>query len=364
MRCPACGETTELAKCPACGEPILAKSTHRAVRERDQVASDMDQTLADRDQTASDKDQTWTDHDQSSSDSDQRSANEDQEASDADYSAGGDADTHRRSAEARQQATRDRSAVSAEREETSRERLGVADARDRVADLRDESAADRDALTLLEDLVNDPEATRHDILERAKLDRARAAADRMAAAEDRARAAADREAAARDRAESIINHAESVDNLRLSTLDELTGTQARKFGLEQMERELERAHRTGASLVVAFVDVDGLKQVNDTAGHLAGDALLKLVGETLRSNVRPYDVLVRYGGDEFVCAMPNISLLEARARFDKIAAGLAELNPEHSIAFGLAEKAPGQELIDVLTAADADLLTRRATGDR
>ena len=80
-------------------------------------------------------------------------------------------------------------------------------------------------------------------------------------------------------------------------------------------------------LLLAFIDVDGLKQVNDQEGHLAGDALLRLVGSTLRANVRPYDVIVRYGGDELVCAMPNLSLPEARARFGTIAATLQRSTP-------------------------------------
>jgi len=66
--------------------------------------------------------------------------------------------------------------------------------------------------------------------------------------------------------------------------DELTGGWTRRLGLEEISRELERAHRTGFSLVLAFIDVDGLKQVNDSQGHLAGDTLLRLVGETLRAN--------------------------------------------------------------------------------
>ena len=90
--------------------------------------------------------------------------------------------------------------------------------------------------------------------------------------------------------------------------DELTSTWTRAFGLAQVSHELERARRLGAKLVIAFLDVDGLKNVNDNHGHLAGDALLRLVGETLRANVRPYDVLVRYGGDEF-CARCRISPL-------------------------------------------------------
>src|SRR5207253_692042 len=97
-----------------------------------------------------------------------------------------------------------------------------------------------------------------------------------------------------------------------------------------------RGSRTGSKLVLAFVDVDGLKAVNDSQGHLAGDALLRLLGETLRANVRPYDVIVRYGGDELLCAMSNLGVPEARARFEKIAAALAAADADHSITFGLA----------------------------
>jgi diguanylate cyclase (GGDEF)-like protein len=129
--------------------------------------------------------------------------------------------------------------------------------------------------------------------------------------------------------------------------------------LEEVSRELERAHRTGASLVLAFIDVDGLKQVNDSQGHLAGDMLLQLVGEALRANVRPYDVIVRYGGDELVCAMPNISTPEARTRFERIAAVLKAANAKHSVTFGLAEAEPADSLQELIARADADLLEAR-----
>src|SRR5205085_1605268 len=169
----------------------------------------------------------------------------------------------------------------------------------------------------------------------------RGAYDRSALA--RERSSRDRAAvsAVRDESAAALRHRmESADDLRFATTDELTGAWTRRFGLEEVSRELERAHRTGASLVVAFIDVDGLKQVNDTQGHLAGDTLLRLVGETLRANVRPYDVIVRYGGDELLCAMPNLSAPEARARFKTIAAALKAVDAEHSVTFGLAEAEP------------------------
>jgi diguanylate cyclase (GGDEF)-like protein len=240
----------------------------------------------------------------------------------------------------------------------------TADDRDRAAALRDRGAEGRDALARLHDLDDDAEASREDILLRAKRDRERAAADRAKAADDRARAAADREEAARERAEAHLHRTESNDDLKLATTDELTGAWTRKFGLEEVSRELERARRTGAALVLAFIDVDDLKQVNDSHGHLAGDALLQLVGETIRANVRPYDVIVRYGGDELVCAMPNISALDATARFDNIAAALTAVNAEHSVTVGLAEADPVDSLQELIARADADLLEARRSGQR
>jgi diguanylate cyclase (GGDEF)-like protein len=169
----------------------------------------------------------------------------------------------------------------------------------------------------------------------------------------------DRELASRERAQAHEERAESALNLRLSTRDDLTGAWTRKFGLEAISRELERAHRTGSKLVVAFVDVDGLKAVNDGKGHLAGDALLELVGRTLLESVRPYDIVVRYGGDEFICGMPNLGMEKARARFERIAATLAAADAEHSISFGLAQAEPDDTLTQLIARADAALLEGR-----
>jgi diguanylate cyclase (GGDEF)-like protein len=92
--------------------------------------------------------------------------------------------------------------------------------------------------------------------------------------------------------------------------------------------------------------------------------LLQLVGETLRTSVRPYDLIVRYGGDEFVCAMSNLSASEARTRFEKIAAALRAVSPEHSATFGIAESERGDSLKDLLARADADLLEARRADSR
>jgi diguanylate cyclase (GGDEF)-like protein len=320
-----------------------------------------DDFSSDRDQTSSDQDQTWSDHDQTASDRDQRSADEDQHAADDDFAAGGDASSYRRSFRARERSARDRHLVSAMRDETGTGRVETAEDRDRAAALRDRGAEGRDELARLHDLEDDSGASYEDVLSRAQRDRQRAAADRAKAADDRKRAAGDRSAAARERAEAHHSHMEAADALSVATTDELTGAWTRRFGLEQVSHELERAHRVGARLVVAFVDVDGLKHVNDSHGHLAGDALLRLLGGALRNNLRSYDILVRYGGDEFLCAMPNLTTAEATARFEKIAAALRAADTGHSVTFGLAEAEAGDSLEDLIMRADEALLEARGS---
>lgn len=359
VSCAACGELSKAPTCPSCGAAFLIGAGE--VRGALDRASSLDQTLEEGDQTGSDQDQTWSDHDQTASDRDQRSADEDQDASDKDFAAGGNAAVHAQGAVARERSSHDRQAVSVLRDETAGEREGTAAARDRAAQLRDQGAASRDALARLYDEQDDSGSTREEILLRAARDRARAAADRVKAADDRTRAAVEREQAAVERADAMRLRIEADSLVELATTDELTGTRTRSFGLEEMSRELERAHRTGATLLLAFVDVDGLKQVNDSQGHLAGDALLRLTGETLLAAVRSYDVVVRYGGDEFVCAMPNVSESAAWARFERIARALAAVDAEHSITFGFATAEPTDSLEGLIARADSNLLeTRRS----
>jgi diguanylate cyclase (GGDEF)-like protein len=186
-----------------------------------------------------------------------------------------------------------------------------------------------------------------------------AAADRAAAAVERASAAAQREEAARDVAEAHRVRAETARRIQLIATDELTGTWTRRFGLTELEHEVERANRTGGGLVIAFVDVDRLKAINDSRGHLAGDALLERLGAALRASFRPYDVIVRYGGDEFLCAFPGLSPPEVSARLRLIASALRTADPAYAFTFGLAEAEPPETVRDLIGRADAALLDAR-----
>ena len=185
---------------------------------------------------------------------------------------------------------------------------------------------------------------------------------RLAAAavvDDERRASADREAAAVDRFEAALDRDDAADDLRLAYRDGLTGALLRTAGSEQLGQAADRAHRTGEPLVFAFVDVDGLKSINDSDGHGAGDALLRAVGKALRIGLRSYDVVVRYGGDEFVCALPGSHLAEAASRVTYVQGLLVDAMTGASVSFGLAELQPGESVVAAVARADAEMYRRR-----
>lgn len=97
-----------------------------------------------------------------------------------------------------------------------------------------------------------------------------------------------------------------VDDLcSLSLLDGLTGLANARHFRAALERETERAARTGESCALLMLDLDYFKAINDTHGHPAGDLVLQTVGRTLAQNLRPMDTVARYGGEEFAIVLPN-----------------------------------------------------------
>lgn len=100
--------------------------------------------------------------------------------------------------------------------------------------------------------------------------------------------------------------------------DALTGLFNRAYLDRVLELEFDRAAQTGATLSVAFADVDRFKAVNDRFGHAAGDQLLMAVARWLLRGVRQSDVVARYGGEEFVIVMPNTELHTAQVAMERI----------------------------------------------
>lgn len=111
-------------------------------------------------------------------------------------------------------------------------------------------------------------------------------------------------------AEAQRARAEVAEALALT--DVLTGLPNRRAFTGRMEQELARARRHGSQLAVLVMDVDCFKAVNDTHGHHGGDAVLRVLGETLRTVARTEDVPARLGGDEFVLLLPGAGAGGAR----------------------------------------------------
>ncbi len=105
----------------------------------------------------------------------------------------------------------------------------------------------------------------------------------------------------------------------LSITDALTATYNRRYLMERLPQEIERARRYGRPLSVVLCDADHFKNVNDTHGHLAGDEVLKGFGKILMDSTRvDIDWVARYGGEEFIIVLPETSVANAMAFAEKV----------------------------------------------
>jgi len=163
-------------------------------------------------------------------------------------------------------------------------------------------------------------------------------------------------------------------NLRLqdkAMRDAVTGLHNRRFLEESLRHEELRAKRHGHALAFLMIDVDHFKEFNDTLGHLAGDAILKSVGECMRLVSRGEDIVARYGGDEFALMMANTSqetawrraeLIRQRVHSLEIGSNGSQLGPV-TLSVGIAILPEhGATAEAVLCAADEALLKAKQTG--
>jgi two-component system cell cycle response regulator len=117
--------------------------------------------------------------------------------------------------------------------------------------------------------------------------------------------------------------AANEENRRLSITDPLTGVYNRRYLMEQLPREIDRAARYGRHLSVVMCDVDYFKKINDTHGHQIGDEVLKWFVENLNKTVRASDWVARYGGEEFVVVLPETNAENASTVAENLRAQVA-----------------------------------------
>ncbi|MFQ5714572.1 MAG: diguanylate cyclase [Candidatus Scalinduaceae bacterium] len=155
----------------------------------------------------------------------------------------------------------------------------------------------------------------------------------------------------------------------MSTMDELTKLANRRYFMEALEGELERARRYKTEMMLVIMDMDHFKKINDTYGHLAGDMVLSEIGRELKEHIRYNDLACRYGGEELAVILPNTnqdSACIAYERFRKMVEerlfihGSNQFNIRVSI--GIASSNDSNSLNDLIAHADHALYQAKETG--
>lgn len=150
---------------------------------------------------------------------------------------------------------------------------------------------------------------------------------------------------------------------RLALTDELTGVYNRRYVQGRLEVEIERTARTGGTVSLVLIDLDAFKLINDTHGHLVGDVALREVAQALRRILRPYDLIGRFGGEEFVIVAPDTPV-EGAARLAERARETIEHvhTPEAQVrltaSIGIAAASRGEPGIDALLRRVDEALSR------
>jgi len=162
-----------------------------------------------------------------------------------------------------------------------------------------------------------------------------------------------------------------LEERRKAEYDVLTGLANRRIWEEEVKKFAAHTERTGEPLTIALIDIDNLKQTNDTLGHDIGDQLIIFVAEALKATgIRGSDTIARIGGDEFACLFPNANLEGAklfterlRTEIDKRRKGFAEGVglPENTvdISIGLSQRKAREKINITIKRADDDLYVEK-----
>jgi diguanylate cyclase (GGDEF)-like protein len=155
----------------------------------------------------------------------------------------------------------------------------------------------------------------------------------------------------------------------LAELDELTGSYNRRCIMRMLDEEIARAGRNGAPCSIALIDLDWFKRINDAFGHPTGDEVLRTFAITMFANIRGIDRFGRYGGEEFLLVLPDMSTDNAVRALDRLRAIIADLDwsafsPDMSVTIsaGVATLKPDETPDTFLARADRALYAAKARG--
>jgi len=171
----------------------------------------------------------------------------------------------------------------------------------------------------------------------------------------------------------ISNLQQSLEAIRAESLtDPLTGLGNRKYFDRSIESSVKNALASGEPLSLLMFDIDHFKSFNDSYGHLTGDQVLRLVGMSLRQNIKGQDITARYGGEEFVVVLPNTALRQALTVADHIRRAVmskelkkkstGEILGRVTISVGVSILRPGDDTDSLIERADACLYAAKRNG--
>lgn len=164
--------------------------------------------------------------------------------------------------------------------------------------------------------------------------------------------------------ESRIRRGRAVRNL--VTRDALTSLWNRRESLRRLKEEVTRCQRYGNKLVVALIDLDRFKRINDTWGHPVGDRVIRHFAMLLKTKLRDGDVVGRLGGEEFLVVFPETSQALAEKVLGRVAESLRNEQPDERFAYtfsgGLVRCQPGMRMVEVLERADLALYQAKHDG--
>ncbi len=161
----------------------------------------------------------------------------------------------------------------------------------------------------------------------------------------------------------LQEHTERLRNQQLSVLDPLTGVYNRRYLEVFLSHEVQRAERYGQTFSVAMLDLDGFREINNRFGHPVGDEALRATGRLLKQGCRKSDVIVRYGGDEFLLILPETDTEGAAALLKRLRKALSVFNQNSplglplSFSAGIVSNGRGRDLQDLLIEVDQNLYT-------
>lgn len=163
---------------------------------------------------------------------------------------------------------------------------------------------------------------------------------------------------------------EALDQIQIiATRDELTGLVNRRFMLDKIREEVQRAQRTSSPLLLAMLDIDHFKRINDKYGHQAGDHALQVFSATVQKNLRANDTLARWGGEEFVALLTDtdapvgqLCLERVRAKVEEIEIPVGGGGLKITVSIGVTPLRHGETVEKTLLRADAALYRAKAQG--